>query len=149
MPTPALPAVRLLLQSGRLLYAASGQRHHTTRLSAPYALGGPEGVFARELLQLRTQFWLFRTHQQQRAGDFIALDRSPGEASNVGFAIELKASSVLKLGWRGTQLGECERTVRWLEAQHGLSIERILPVVGEHGSLLELLRRRAASVNKP
>ena len=141
MTTPALPAVRLLLQRGHLFYTVSGQRCRTSRLSSPYALGGPEGVFARELLRARTQFWLFRTHQQQRAGDFIALDRSPGEAPGVGFAIELKTSSTLKVGWRGTQLGECERAVRWLEAEHCLSIERVLPVVGEHRTLLELLRK--------
>lgn len=141
MTIPALPAVRLLLRRGHLFYTVSGQRCRASRLSTPYALAGPEGIFARELLRARTQFWLFRTHQQQRAGDFIALDRSPGAAQGVGFAIELKASSALKVGWRGTQLGECERAVRWLEVQHCLSIERVLPVVGEHQTILQLLRR--------
>lgn len=137
------PVVRLVMAHGALLFSNRRQRRPIARLAPPFALSGPERAFARALLVTQTRYWLFRTHQQQRAGDFIALDRSAaGPTVSRCFAIELKASSSLRLWRRGTQLTDCERAARWLQDHHAVTIDRVVPVVGERADLLTLLHSR-------
>jgi hypothetical protein len=143
LETISCPAVRLIMAHGSLVAVAGAQRRPISRLEPWYALHRPEDEFARELLSSITQYWLFRTHQQRRLGDFVALDRSaargvPGRC----FAIELKGSARLRLGRRGMQLAECDRLVAWFARYPACHVETTIPVVGEPASVLRLLRAK-------
>jgi hypothetical protein len=139
-----LPAVRLIMAHGSLFVASGGKRKHTSRLAPGYALHGAEDVFARDVLTFTTQYWLFRTHQQGRIGDFIALDRSSSVREPVRcFAIELKRSAPLRLWRRGIQLAACDEAVRWVALQSACPAVTAIPVVGDSESVLGLLRRGA------
>lgn len=129
---------------GSLFAAAGGKRRYVSRLAPGYALGSAEDGFAREVLTFITQYWLFRTHQQGKIGDFIALDRSPaGSEAARCFAIELKLSAPLRLWRRGIQLAECDQAVRWVALRAACPAVTAIPVVGDAASVLGLLRRGA------
>jgi hypothetical protein len=141
LETISCPAVRLIMAHGSLLATDGAQRRPISRLEPWYALRRPEGEFARDLLSSTTQYWLFRTHQQRRLGDFVALDRSAAsDAPARCFAIELKRSARLRLWRRGIQLAECERLVAWFARYPACRVEATIPVVGEPASVLRLLR---------
>jgi hypothetical protein len=144
--TNDLLAVRLFMAHGSLLAAVGGRRRPISRLTAPFALWRAEDRFARDLLTFTTQYWLFRTHQQRRLGDFIALDRSSAAAAPARcFAIELKRSAPLRLWRRGIQLAECDGAVHWVARQADCATATAVPVVGDATSVLQLLRRGAAA----
>jgi hypothetical protein len=139
-----LPAVRLFMAHGSLFADTGGKRQHVSRLAPGYALRSAEDVFARDVLTFATQYWLFRTHQQGRIGDFIALDRSSSATEPVRcFAIELKRSAPLRLWRRGIQLAECDQAVRWVALQADGAALTAIPVVGSADRVLELMRRGA------
>jgi hypothetical protein len=137
-------AVRLVMAHGVLSATMGGRHRPVSRLEPWFALGRPEGAFARALLSAATQYWLFRTHQGRRCGDFIALDRSAANTSSARcFAIELKHATPLRFWWRGMQLLEYEAAAGYL-AGHGCQVTTTVPVVGDAASVLRLLRGHVA-----
>jgi hypothetical protein len=140
LATFTYPAVRLVLVRGGLFCTSDGRRRFARRLDPGFALCPAELGFARQLLGVQTRYWLFRAHQQQAAGDFIAVDRSGGAASGRWFAIELKQAQRLRLGRPGMQLARSGQAVAWVAARHGLAIARLTEVVGDAASVMALLR---------
>ena len=135
------PAVRLVFARGALRALLGGQRRPISRLDARYALHDYEGTFARALLAEHSRYWLFRTSQQSRAGDFIVFDRSAARASSACcFAIELKLRASVRLGQYGLQLSSCERVVSWIAERHALVACAAVPVWGDHAGVLRLLQ---------
>jgi hypothetical protein len=137
------PAVRLVFEGGALRVVLGGRRRPISRLDARYALHDYEGEFARTLLTAHSRYWLFRTSQQSRAGDFIVLDRSASRSySACCFAIELKLRAAVRLGRYGVQLAYCEQVASWIAARHALSVAAAVPVWGDHSGVLQLLQAR-------
>jgi hypothetical protein len=61
-----------------------------------------EKQFARILLTKKTNFWLFRCHQQRFCGDFFVVDMSAGDqAKRKVYALDLKQGASLKQGGGG------------------------------------------------
>jgi hypothetical protein len=144
------PAVRLVFAGGALRALLGGQRRPISRLDARYALHEYEGAFARALLAAHSRYWLFRSDQQSRAGDFIAFDRSATRSSSICcFAIELKLRAAVRLGRFGVQLSSCEGVVGWLAERHALHVSAAIPVSGDHAGVLQLLRepRRGGTIS--
>jgi hypothetical protein len=136
----AYPAVRLVLVRGRLFGESYGRQRLASRLEPGFALCPAEQAFARQLLGAQTRYWLFRAHQRQAAGDFIAVDRSSGALSSRWFAIELKRAQRLRLGRPGIQLARCRQAVAWVAARHGLAVAMLTEVLGSPASVTDLLR---------
>jgi len=137
------PAVRLVFAGGALRALLGGRPRPLSRLQASFALHDYEGAFARALLAAHSQYWLFRSSQQSRAGDFIVFDRSaPRLSLSRCFAIELKLRSKVRLGQYGLQLSYCERVVSWIADRHALAVSAAVPVCGDHTGLLQLLKER-------
>jgi len=134
------PALRLVLAHGGLFGTHGGRRRLATRLDPGFVLSRAELAFARQLLGVHTRYWLFRTHQQQACGDFIAVDRSAGAGRARWFAIELKRARRLSLGRPGMQLARCHEAVAWVASRYGLAIATLTEVVGEPTSVTSLLR---------
>jgi hypothetical protein len=132
--------VRLVLARGGLFSRGQGRQRFASQLEPGFCLCRAELVFARQLLAAQTRYWLFRTHQQHAAGDFIAVDRSASPASSRWFAIELKSARRLRLGRPGIQLARCGQAVAWLAGRYGLTIATLTEVVGDPVSVEALLR---------
>ena len=142
LSTISYPAVRLVLARGSLCSKADGRQHLASRLDAGFALCPAEWAFARLLLGAQTRYWLFRTHQRQAAGDFIAVDRSSCGAAARWFAIELKRAQRLRLGRPGMQLARCRQAVAWVADGAGLQVAALTEVVGDSTAVVGLLRSR-------
>lgn len=132
--------MRLVLVRGGLLGTSGGRQRLASRLDPGFALCPAESAFARQLLSSQTRYWLFRTHQQQAAGDFIAVDRSGRAACSRWFAIELKRATRLSLGRPGIQLARCRQAVAWVAGHHGLAVAMLTEVVGNPTAVTSLLR---------
>lgn len=66
-------------------------RHAVAETTHAFALTEDELSFARTLLSLHSQMWLYRTHQRGFAGDFVVVDlSSPEPTRRRVFAVELK-----------------------------------------------------------
>lgn len=133
------PAVRLMLVRGRLFGTTHGRQRVASRLEPGFALCPAEQAFARQLLGAQTRYWLFRAHQRQAAGDFIAVDRSSSAPASRWFAIELKRAQRLRLGRPGIQLARCREAVAWVAARHGLAVGMLTEVLGSPVSVIDLL----------
>ena len=133
--------MRLVLARGSLCSIADGRQRLASRLDAAFALCPAEWAFARRLLGAQTRYWLYRTHQRQAAGDFIAVDRSSNAASARWFAIELKRAERLRLGRPGVQLARCRQAVAWVASGAGLAIAELTEVVGDSTAVVGLLQR--------
>lgn len=140
--------MRLVLARGALFGTSDGRKRLASRLDPGFALCPAEQAFARQLLGAQTRYWLFRTHQQHAAGDFIAVDRSGSATSARWFAIELKRARRLRLGRPGIQLARCRQAVAWVADRHGLAVAMLTAVVGDPASVTGLLcsRRSGSSV---
>lgn len=135
------PALRLVCADGALRALLGGRRRPLSLLDARYALHDYESSFARALLTAHARYWLFRTSQQSRAGDFIVFDRSAARwSASHCFAIELKLRARVRLGRYGLQLSYCERVVGWIAARHALTVATTTPVWGDHAGVLRLLQ---------
>lgn len=139
MSTITCPAVRLVLARGSLCSTTDGPRRLASRLDAAFSLCPAEWDFARLLLGAQTRYWLYRTHQRQAAGDFIAVDRSSTAASARWFAIELKGAGRLRLGRPGVQLARCRQAVAWVASRTGLGVAELTEVVGDSTAVVGLL----------
>ena len=135
--------MRLVLVRGGLLGTCGGRQRLASQLDSGFALCPAELAFARQLLGVQTRYWLFRTHQRQAAGDFIAVDRSGSADSSRWFAIELKRAKRLRLGRPGIQLARCEQAVAWVAERHGLAIATLTAVVGDPTAVASLLQSRS------
>ena len=133
-------AVRLVLARGSLCSTSDGRQRLASRLDAGYALCPAERAFACLLLGAHTRYWLYRTHQQQAAGDFIAVDRSSSARPAHWFAIEIKRAHRLRLGRPGVQLARCHRAVAWVAERAGLEVAALTEVVGDSAAVVGLLR---------
>jgi hypothetical protein len=140
LATKTYPAVRLVLVQGGLFSTSDGRQRLASQLDPGFALCRAELAFARQLLAAQTRYWLFRTHQQRAAGDFIAVDRSGSAASSRWFAIELKRARRLRLGRPGIQLARCRQAVAWVAGRHGLAVAVLTEVVGDPAAVAGLLR---------
>lgn len=145
LATITYPPVRLVLVRGGLLGTRNGRQRLASRLEPGFVLCPAESVFACQLLSSQTRYWLFRTHQQQAAGDFIAVDRSGSAACSRWFAIELKRVARLRLGRPGIQLARCRQAVEWVADHHGLAIAALTEVVGDPTAVAGLLRGESAT----
>lgn len=132
-------AVRLVLARGSLCSTADGRPRLASQLEAGFALCPAERAFARHLLGAQTRYWLYRTHQQQSAGDFIAVDRSSSAPATRWFAIELKSAARLRLGRPGLQLARCRQAVAWVATRAGLGVAELTEVVGDSTAVVGLL----------
>jgi len=141
---PAWAAGRASLQL--LLSRAVGGDVHPG-LVAPWRLSSREVRFARRLLRSRRQnLWLWRTHQQRQAGDFLVVDlASPDPARRPVWVLDLKLgrSVVFGGGGAGNQLVRAAEAVRYL-VDEGVLATGVVPIraVGDFEKLLELLRVR-------
>jgi hypothetical protein len=78
-----------------------------------FAFKNDERSFARELLERRTQLWLFRSNQRAFCGDFVAVEMScPDPARRRAFVLELKLGEALRAGRGGVQLKNAGDAVR-------------------------------------
>jgi hypothetical protein len=126
---------------GTNLCPPNGRWRFASQLDPGFALCPAEQAFARQLLAAHTRYWLFRTHQQQAAGDFIAVDRSGKARSSRWFAIELKRAQRLRLGRPGMQLARCGHAIAWVAGAYGLSVTLVTEVVGAPDAVTRLLER--------
>jgi hypothetical protein len=132
--------VRLVLARGGLFGTHGGRQRLASQFDPGFALCPAERAFARQLLGVQTRYWLFRSHQQQAAGDFIVVDRSGSAACSRWFAIELKRAQRLRLGRPGIQLARCQQAVAWVAGRYGLAIAGLTEVIGDPGCVTALLR---------
>jgi len=73
-------------------------RHAVAETTYAFAMTEDELSFARALLSVQSQLWLFRTHQRGFAGDFVVVDlSSPEPASRPVFAVELKLGARVRV----------------------------------------------------
>ena len=138
-------AVRLVLARGTLCSTTDGRQRLASHLEAGFALCPAERAFACLLLSAQTRYWLYRTHQQQAAGDFIAVDRSTSAGAARWFAIELKRARRLRLGRPGMQLARCRQAVAWVACRAGLGVAALTEVVGDSGAVVGLLGGKGSS----
>ena len=113
---------------------------------AAFRLSSRERGFARRLLRRRTQWWLWRTHQKRRAGDFALVDMSsPDPAIRTVWIVDLKLGRPVRWGGGGAgiQLVNASLAVDEL-ARAGVIARGSEPVlaVGGGGALLEALGSR-------
>ena len=140
--TPTAPiAVRLTraFALGRSSMAQQVARATVGRVRVPlgaYRLRPRELSFTRELLLSHTRLWLWRTHQQRRAGDFVILDMSsPWRARRRSWIVDLKLGAPLRLGGGGAsiQLTNWRAVVRHL-ADQGVVCADLTPVLATGGA---------------
>lgn len=101
-----------------------------------------EKRFARLILERHTRFWLYRTDQKQRSGDFALLDMSsPDPAGRRLWIVDLKLGADVKLGGggAGNQLSNHPAAVALLQ-RRGL-IRDACPrlAVGDGSALLRVI----------
>lgn len=95
--------------------------------------------FARALLDRHPRYWLFRTHQQRRCGDFAAVDMSPPDpARRVLRVLELKRAEPVRVGRGGLQLAHADTLREALAAETGVVCDGAL-VERATGDMRELL----------
>lgn len=122
---------------------------HATRWVDPgealhaFAFKCDELGFARALLAQHPRYWLFRTHQQRRCGDFAAVDMSPPDpARRVVRVIELKRAAPLRVNrGAGLQLANAME-LRAALAAHTRVVDEGAPVerlTGEADALIAWL----------
>lgn len=85
--------VRRIVQRSR-----SVPRHAVAETTYAFAMTEDELSFARALLSVQSQLWLFRTHQRRFAGDFVVVNvSSPDPAHRPVFAVELKLGARVRV----------------------------------------------------
>jgi hypothetical protein len=101
-------------------------RHHT---AWRFALSSDERRFARALLDRRPQLWLYRTDQQGRAGDFLAVDMSaPRPDRRRLWAIEVKLGAAVRFGGGGAS-NQLVGVARAAAALSDLGVVQAAPVL--------------------
>lgn len=110
-----------------------------------FAFKCDELAFAREVLGRHSRFWLYRTHQQRRCGDFAAVDMSrPDPAQRVVRVLELKRGEDVRVERGvGLQLAQAAGLGAALAAQAGVVAEgaSVARLVGDGRALADWLGR--------
>ncbi len=113
-----------------------------------FAFKCDELEFARALLGHHARFWLFRTHQQRRCGDFAAVDMSPPDPGHRAvWVVELKRDAPVRANQgAGLQLANAEALGAVLAADLGVVLEgaRVERVTGDGRALAAWLGARGA-----
>ena len=107
-------ALRRVTLAQVLAPVAPGQVHLAL---AAFRLTPREDRFARTLILRRPQWWIWRTHQQRFAGDFVLVDMScPVPAHRVAWVVDLKLGAPVRLGGGGcgNQLTRASQAVEGL-----------------------------------
>jgi hypothetical protein len=109
-----------------------------------FALSSDERRFARTLLGRRPQLWLYRTDQQSRAGDFLAVDMSaPRPERRRLWAIEVKLGAPVRIGGGGAS-NQLLGVARAAQALTALGVVQAAPVLvsGDGGAVATLIGAR-------
>ncbi|TAK18405.1 MAG: hypothetical protein EPO40_37120 [Myxococcaceae bacterium] len=108
-----------------------------------------ELAFAREVLTRHPRYWVFRTHQQRRCGDFAAVDMSsPDPARRAVCVVELKRAEALRVDrGAGLQLARAAELLAALAAETGIvtADAPVVRVTGDGRALAGWLGRGAAA----
>lgn len=86
-----------------------------------FSLSGPEVVFARRVLQVRRNGWLYRCNQEAFCADFVFVDLSGGRPAETAVAIELKMGAPLNEAAGGMQFSRLGLALAELHAAGVLS----------------------------
>jgi len=133
---------RLIAEDGRWTWAVG------YGLLERFALREHEKAFAKAMLSERTNFWLYRTDQRARCGDFIAVDMSSSAPeARVAYVIELKTGASLTVGRKGasTQLSGHRAALSAIAQTSVIAPStRAIVLVGSPESVLAALADRAA-----
>jgi len=111
-----------------------------------FAFKADEQAFARELLERRTELWLFRTNQRASCGDFVAVDMSsPWPARRRAYVIELKRGMPPRIGGGavGLQLQNAASVVQAVAKKVGVETDLdYLTVAGEGSGIVRMLDKQ-------
>ena len=127
---------------------ASRVLHHARRVDPGHVMHAfgfkcDELAFARALLDRHPRFWVFRTHQQRRCGDFAAVDMSPPDPSRrVLRVLELKRAEAVRVDrGGGLQLSEVDGLREALATGTGAvaDVASIVRATGDARALLSWL----------
>ncbi len=78
------------------------RREDIARLNGSFRFKNDEERFARELVERKSNLWIFRSNQQGFCGDFVVVDMSsPVPGQRRVYVIDLKQRARLKLGGGG------------------------------------------------
>lgn len=106
-----------------------------------------ERIFAKTFLRQKSNFWLFRTHQQFACGDFIIVDMSSTDRSyRPVYIIDLKQGSCLIEGGGGAGI-QFQRTneamFQLADRYHVINATNTpIKLVGDKERLLHYFRKR-------
>ena len=99
------------------------------RWATLFSFSGPEVVFARRLLSVRRNGWLYRCNQEAFCADFIFVDLSAGRPVAEVVAIELKHGAPLNATAGGVQFERLGAALAELVAAEvlvaGASVRRV------------------------
>ena len=106
-----------------------------------------ELAFAREVLTRHPRYWVFRTHQQRRCGDFASVDMSsPAPARRAVLVVELKRAEDLRVDrGAGLQLARAAELLAALAEETGVvtADAPVVRVTGDGRALAAWLGRCA------
>jgi hypothetical protein len=78
------------------------RREDVARLNGSFRFRNDEERFARELVERKSNLWIFRSNQRGFCGDFVVVDMSsPAPDQRRVYVIDLKQRARLKLGGGG------------------------------------------------
>jgi hypothetical protein len=87
-----------------------------------------ERYFARELLETKNNFWLFRCNQRKFCGDFLAVDMSSNDIRfRDTYVIDLKQNAPLKTngGGAGNQFINSGEACDWIAEEYHIIDSRV------------------------
>jgi hypothetical protein len=102
-----------------------------------------EHAFAKDVLRVRPQWWLWRVCQRAFSGDFALVDMSPRDPrQRTPWLVDLKLGAPLRLGGggAGNQLVRAPAVVAQLDALGVVEGGAVTLLTGGHGPLLDHIR---------
>jgi len=120
LPRAAVARRDVIVRLAKTLHRT--QRVDPEAVTHAFAFKCDELAFARTLLTRHPRYWLFRTHQQRRCGDFAVVDMSPPDpALRTVWVVELKrAEPVRAHRGAGLQLAQADDLGAALAAALGI-----------------------------
>ncbi len=107
----------------RALVAEAGCRRRAAVWRTAYRFQNDERAFARRLLRLKPNLWLFRCNQRRFCGDFVVVDMSSPEPERRRvWVVELKRGAPLRVGGggAGVQFQNASRAVAEVARRTGV-----------------------------
>ena len=103
-----------------------------------------ERSFAKQILETRRNYWIFRCNQQQFCGDFYLVDMSSWDVrSRPSFVVDLKQNAPLKTdgGGAGNQFSRSTELHEWISREFGIIDFGQSPgkISGDRSCILEYL----------